>query len=417
MIAFPFAFFLVLLVWSIKKKGFICSSTLLLFFYCIISFGAILIDYYKVYSHICPYVNIQTDTGILYCTLLFVTMIPLFTYKEEKIVQITPLKSTKILDYVVYFYVISLFIMILLTYQDVFRNILLLQMVDNMKMRFRMGDEDIVTLKGFSLFLYNKWRFFGTASIYLCFYYFYSIVFQKKSWVYNTCVLIGSMSCIYDGMLHVDRSSTTYWMMYFFLCFVLFYRFMEKTTQKKMTWILGSFVLIVVLYMIFINNSRFTSGEGNDFLISYLGQSYINFATFYQKLHLTEFSLANNFPLINSLVSPEMTRDEWNLIVESQTGINTMVFSTFIGDMMAFIGTYYTILWVIGFFFISRILLKRKCTTTTTVHSLFLFSMLYSVVYLGIFATYFHYYNKELCALAMFMIFYSSRNKVIYKHA
>ena len=410
MIYIPFIFFLVLLLWSIYQKGMMCSATLLLLFYTLISFGAIMIDILKLYNHICPYVNIEIETALVYCILLFLSMIPLLDYEDEKIKYILPLKDTKVLDWVVWFYVLSLVLVILATYKDIIHNIILLQTVDNMKMRFRMGDESVVGLSGLPLFLYNKWRFFGTASIYLCFYFFYSITFSKKSWIYNISILFGSMSCIYDGILHVDRSATIYWMMYFMLCFVLFRRFMSSSIQKRMFYSFGTILFAVIAYVIFINISRF-SESGGDFAISYLGQSYINFSTFYQKLHLAHYSIANNFPFLNSILTPEMTRDSWNLLIEGKTGINTMVFSTFIGDMMAFIGPEYTVLWIVIFALGSFFLLRRRNPSVETVHSLFLFSMLYSVVYLGIFTTFFHYFNKEFMALAIFVIFFISGQK------
>ncbi len=412
MVTIPFVLFFIMLIWSIKNKGVICSSTLLLSVYTIISLGSILIDFYNIYKpNICPYIDIQIETVLVYCFLLLTAIIPFLYFKDEKIEHIVCLKNLRIIDLFVYFYAISLLLVIFLTYDDIFRNIILLQTTDNMKMRFRMGDEDIITLSGITEFIYNKWRFWGTASIFLCFYFYYSLAFLKKRLSYNLLILFGSLSCVYDGILHVDRSAITYWMMYFLLCFILFYRFISNHKKKKIK--LGIFTIgfLFIAYIMFMNYSRFSSDEGSEYLLSYIGQSFINFSTFYQKLSLSDYSLSNNFPILNSIISPEMTRDKWNLLIEGKTGINTMVFSTFIGDMMAFIGPFYTMLWVIAFSILSFFLIKRNNGKIITVYTLFIFSVLFNVVYLGIFATYYHYANKELVALLWYFLFYQASQK------
>lgn len=413
MIAIPFFFFLILFVVYIKKNGFLCISTALLGIYVLISFFAIMIDYLDLYSNICPYIDINFGTSLLYCFMLWITMYPFLEVKDNKIQRISPMRSTKYLDRVVYFYFISFIIIIGLTYHDLIKNMVLLSVNDDLKADFRFGREEAVSLHGFSLYIYMRLRFFSISSLILLFYMFYSMAFLKKSKTFYAITFFSSMSCVYDSVLHIDRSAIVYWLMCFILCAFMFYRYLVKRQKKAIKYLGFSAVGIIVCYVVFINAARFANADvsGGDQIINYLGQSYINFAVFIQNLDLPKYTTIHVFPFLNHLIDPQYRGEDWHMYIQSRTGIFIMCFSTFIGEFISNMGCINTIIWCVCFSLLSKWLLFRSNASVIRPSQYFLMFALVCMPYLGIMGSYYHVYAREICTLFFYIIFRISEKR------
>lgn len=413
MIAVPFIFFCFLFLLYVKKAGFKSISTLLIGVYLTISFFAILIDRMNLYSNICPYVDIHIESALIFCGLLYITILPFLKAKDNKISKINPCTYTKWIDLLVYFYFYSLIIIILLTYQDLIRNIILLGANENLKADFRFGREEVLHLSGFPLMIYQRLRFFSSSSLMLLFVFFYALAFWKKKTKYYIIIFIGSLGCIYDSILYIDRSAIVYWMMFFILCAGFFYRFLQDK-QKKIIKIVGLIALgLISCYVIYVNISRFSNHDisAGEFIISYLGQSYINFSLFIQELELPNYTSIHVFPFTNHLIYPEYRGEDWYLYVQNKTGIFIMCFSTFIGEFISNMGLFNTIIWCIAFSLISFHLLKRKNINEITSSQLFLLFALVCMPYLGILVSFYHIYAREIGALIFYIVFKFSERK------
>lgn len=413
MIAIPFVFFSILFFKYQKKAGLLSVPALLLGVYMLTSFFAILIDKMDLYTNICPYVDINIGTAILYCVLLYVTIVPFLKVNIHKVENIIPLKTTKWIDLLVYFYFFSFIIIILLTYNDLIRNILLLGVNEELKADFRFGIRKAISLSGFPLMVYNRLRFFSSSSLMLLFVLFYSLAFLKKKNWYNIIIFIGSLGCVYDAIIYIDRSIIIYWMMFFLLCICVFYRFLDKK-KKRIINILGLIVTgLIVCYVIYVNIARFSNLDisAGDQIISYAGQSYINFSLFVQELDLPKYTTVHIFPYITHLIDPEFKAEDWHIYVQDKTGIFIMCFSTFIGEFISNVGVFNTVLWCICFYIISTYLLRRKREDEISASQLFLVCILLCMPYLGIMASYYHMYSRELGALIFYFVFRISSNK------
>src|SRR5690606_12176977 len=111
------------------------------------------------------------------------------------------------------------------------------------------------------------------------------------------------MTIILIGILGIDRSKTVYWMISYGLMLVIFWRHMPKR-QRKRTIIISAILLgIAISYFLAITISRFgerdAGAEGG--MISYAGQSFINFCFFFDEVEYREFSLQRIFPLFYKL--------------------------------------------------------------------------------------------------------------------
>ncbi|WP_373134256.1 O-antigen polymerase [Phocaeicola plebeius] len=415
MIAVPFIFFSFLFLKYKKKTGLKSIPTLLTGVYMTISFFAILIDRMNLYNSICPYVDIKIESAFLFCGLLYITILPFLKANDNKISKILPCTTTKWIDLLVYFYFYSLIIIILLTYQDLLRNIFLLGANENLKADFRFGREEVVHLNGVPLMIYQRLRFFSSSSLMLLFIFFYALAFWKKKTRYYILIFIGSLGCIYDAALHIDRSAIIYWMMFFVLCVCFFYRFLQEK-QKKTIKVIGIITLgLILCYIIYINIARFSNLDisAEEYIISYLGQSYINFSLFIQELNLPSYTTIHVFPFTNHLVDPEFIGTDWYMYVQNKTGIFIMCFSTFIGEFISNMGLINTIIWCIAFSFICFRLLKRKQINEISSSQLFLLFALVCMPYLGIMASYYHVYAREIGALLFYFVFRISEHKKI----
>lgn len=415
MIALPFIYFLMFFVYIYRQRKFYSVSTFLIGIYMLISFGSILIDRLNAYSGICPKVDINLFSSILYCTLLTFCFIPFIKFHDEKIKEVKLCKKEYIISAIVYFYFILFVLFLVLVYKDLVRNMILLQINDNLKADFRFGREDVVSLTGFSLFLYHKIRIFSSSSMYLLFFFFYSISYLRKPVWYYFIILLGSSLCIVDSLLHLDRSAILYWFLEFMLCGIFFFRFLSKKKKRVISVILIFLLVIGFIYFIYINVSRFSDtniGSDNQ-MVSYFGQSYINFCNFFQNLNLPDHSIVNTLPFTNYLIHPDFLSEDWYSYVQLKTGINIMVFSTFLGDIMSGVGLFWTIIYVFVFCFLSKLLLFRTNKTQIEVHQLFLFFILLNTVFLGIFTTFYHIWGRELCAIVIYILLcYSDKKRI-----
>lgn len=406
MIAIPFVYFFCWLTYIYRKRGLFSVSTLLIGMYALISLGSILIDWSNAYSSICPKVDIEFYSPIVYCGLLTLCFFPFVNFRDDRIRSIRPCKKTYIINLIVYFYFVLFVVFFILTYKDLVRNIGLIQINENLKADFRFGREDVVSLTGISKVLYDKIRLFTSSSMFLLFFFFYSLCFLRRKWWFYLMILLGSCSCIVDSLLHLDRSAIMYWFMEFLLFGVFFRKFMPEKIKHRIYLILIVLLILGSGYFIYINIARFSNTEidSDSQMISYIGQSYINFCNFLQNLNLNEHSFVNTLPFINHIIYPNFTGEDWYGLVQLRTGINIMVFSTFLGDIMSGIGFGGVFVYAIIFSIISKLVIQKNSPKIITPHHLFMYFILLDTAYLGLFTTFYHIYAREICAIFLYLI-------------
>lgn len=414
MLYIPAIFFYILFLYAKKRNGFMNTGTILPLLYCIISIGAILIDVVDAYGHICPKVDIQFESALLYCGLLFITMIPFINNNENKIQKVQVLKKTFFMDIIVYSYFALFIVLIVLIYNDIIRNLTLLAVNDNMKADIAYGNVEYTTLTGWKFNIAQKLRWLSAGSINVIFIFFYSVCFLKKKKMFYAAAIIGSLSVCISSLLTLDRSKFMYWMLTFILNFVFFYRYMGKSIKKRLLAVGGTVASAILIYVAIINIMRFTDSTDNGanyHLLSYMGQSYLNFCTFNQNFKLDNmFTTMDVMPLYNAL-SGGMNSLDWYSLTESKSGVFTMCFATFAGMLLIEIGLPLTILWCVLYNRLSAWVIRRKKECKITFFRAYLYMTVINAVYLGIFAYYYHEIWLNLTTtLIIIAAYFASKN-------
>lgn len=414
MLYIPAIFFFILFLYAKKRNGFMNTGTILPLLYCIISIGAILIDAVDAYGHICPKVDIRSESAFLYCGLLFITMIPFVNNSENKIQKVQILKKTFFIDIIIYFYFALFIVLIALIYNDIIRNLTMLAINDNMKADIAYGNVEYTTLTGWKFNIAQKLRWLSAGSMNVIFIFFYSVCFLKKKKMFYVAAIVGSLSVCISSLLTLDRSKFMYWMLTFILNFVFFYRYMGKNVKKRLMAVGGTVASAILIYVAIINIMRFTDSTDNGanyHLLSYMGQSYLNFCTFNQDFKLDNtFTTMDVMPLYNAL-SGGMNSLDWYSLTESKSGVFTMCFATFAGMLLIEIGLPLTILWCVVYNRISAWVVKRKKESEITFFRAYLYMTVINAIYLGIFIYYYHEIWLNLTTtLIMIAAYFASKN-------
>ena len=176
----------------------------------------------------------------------------------------------------------------------------------------------------------------------------------------------------------------------------------------------GTVASAILVYVAIINIMRFTDSTDNGanyHLLSYMGQSYLNFCTFNQDFKLDNmFTTMDVMPLYNA-ISGGMNSLDWYSLTESKSGVFTMCFATFAGMLLIEIGLPLTILWCVVYNRISVWVVRRKKESEITFFRAYLYMTVINAIYLGIFGYYYHEIWLNLTTtLIMIAAYFASKN-------
>lgn len=406
MIVFPFLYFSTLLAYILYKKKVFEVSAYLVSLYAFTSFFSILIDI----KHLRSFDTIKYDIGVtptlLYCFLLTLSIWPFYRFDSQKIMSIK-LKGKKLFDYIVYFYFIC-FLIILITFYTAIIKILNSDL-GQLRLALSRGESiNDVNISGHPIIIIAN--IFGGYSLIMLLFYFYSVCFLKRKKVFNTILFLSSLSMILIGIIGVDRSKVIYWMITYGLMIVLFWRKMEKEQHRNI--LISSLIILslVITYFLMLTFSRFgerdTGSTGS--LISYSGQSFINFCYFFDEVNFRDFTLQRIFPLFYRLFINNGIKNasDLNAIISLQTHTSIGVFSTFIGDIMVASGRLVGILYCFIFYFVTTSSISTsKNKSNIYFHHLLLIFCFITVPMLGIFVYFYSDFSRTI-PLLCFLFYY-----------
>lgn len=407
MITVPFIYFTLLLVYIIQKNKTFDVSAGLISIYIFTSFFAILLDKLDLYNNLVPKIEIHFLPTLLFCLLLTITIYPFYKFRSSKIENIVIANNQKLFTYIVYLY-FGVFILFLVFYSKVILFRLVFGDFGQMRTELMRGDLDnsLITFTGIKKIIATALNFLAEGSLIMILFFFYSLTFLKKSKLFNLIIIIGSFSVILLGILGIDRSKTTYWITVFYLMVVFFRPFMDKTQKKTIFKIFIVFGSLFVLYLAAVTISRFGDDDAGVFssIIIYAGQPFINYCNFFDNLEPI-ISFHRLFPGFYQLFmdSEELGLLEWSSYVNIKTGITINVFATFIGELMAYIGKFGTIIYCLFYYKISSLILKRKNLAILSFHQMIHFYILVLVPLLGL-ATYYYSAHTRTISATFFVL-------------
>lgn len=415
MIAVPFVYFLILFfihVFRIKKFDMACF---ILAIFVLTSFFSILVDVFSLRDSATFSYAITLKSVLVYCFLLTLGIIPLALFSNSSVEMLHPIKNDfplKIISIVFFGYFV---LNTCLLMGDII-NVLSGDVLELRKALYRGEYESgwLGKLPGVYRTPFILLNMLMSVPWIFLFLTFYSLIVQKMKLKYCVFFFFASLMDPIVGIVGVDRSKMTYWVIAFVAVF-LFFRPYLSYKQKKFVQILGVItIFFVVAYLSFVTNSRFENrfyggevGGSMGGLITYLGQPYINFCYFFDNIEISEGSSAVIFPFFNEYVlnNPVVGGTKVQEFFSILTGQELGVFYTYLGHILTSAGHIYMFLFSITFFFLGIILLKRKYYSKMNVYDAYIYIAVSSVSFLGVFA---HYYTQpgKTFALVFFSIFF-----------
>lgn len=245
--------------------------------------------------------------------------------------------------------------------------------------------------------------------------FFYYLCCDKgKPWWFKALLLFASLSVPLQGIQVVDRTEILLWGMMLVFCLVFFGKFLAKK-QKRIMMLSGiPFIVLALIYFIAVTQARFDEMDGGAEAgaVQYAGQGHLNFCFFWENQRTDIVSPEREFPLIYHFLfnidsNPERRDDR-----SGQQGFFISVFPTYIGDIMLDITPIGMILWVIYFFLITMLVIKKGHRNEFDIGEMLLIYILSVIPIFGIF--YYRYFTFTYTILVMltFLIYVISKKQL-----
>lgn len=402
MIFVPFVFFGVILtslLWNRRRFDLASYVTSL---YVIISFFAILSDYLGLRCHDTVNYDISFEATFVYCSLLGFLLIPIIRYTKGSAIRLMPVENQTLLKILS----VCSFVFFCITLFGSVNSLIGVLSGDMAALRSAVyaGEEEKAWYSTLPFVLKQPVIVgnicFGNFWV-MQFLSFFSLLIQKMEKKYAVFFFIASLLGPLWGILNVDRSRVTYWI----IALIANYFFFEinLTRKQKKVFIVVSSVCICFLfvYLSMMTEARFgersygdgISGEMGG-VITYLGQSFVNFSFFYDSFENNEPTLAVIFPFIYKYVFGEFGS---GVAIQSYLTLNYHlqfgVFYTFLGLILVAAGklwmfVYVSILTLIGFSFF-----RQGTRENDSLIKNYLFMAYSSIMFLGLFGGYYTGYT------------------------
>lgn len=359
MLYFPLAFFLFLFFIIRKRNGFDVSACITLMYLTTAFFGAILgsYDYEFKYGNYSK-VEIGLLPTLFYCIAIGSCIYPFYRYNSNKSRELKKIKNTLFFDIIVYVYIGTFVVLLLIFWQDILFRIAFGDMDTLRQMQYE-GQLPNALDRGNGLVrvIGGLLTVIGDGAYFMIPFFFYSICKLNKSGFYNFMLLLSSISPVLLGFINIDRSKTAFWILLFILSLVIFRPYIVTKKQKRFlrTMIL-SVVGLLFFYLAVVTISRF--GERDEGttggLLCYIGQPFINFCSVWDNIPYDHFFTTRIFPISSYFLSGGTGTDEIVDLVESTlltTGVHINVFFSYLGMLLVDTG-HFGVLFISVFIYI-----------------------------------------------------------------
>lgn len=408
----PFVYFGCLSIFLYQRHKQIDIATIVSLVFAVSGLFSVLIDINGYRSYDTYKYEISIVPAALYCILLTLCILPLAKCNIFNRIQIEPVRNVKLLKLLS---VVSIIWFLLTVFFSWDRFLFILMSGDMAEIRGDLykgiaEDSWMLSLPGPVRFVFTLINMLFGCPWVLIFLGFYSMIGNRVPLLYSYFFLIASLSGPYNGILGVDRSSSAYWIMSAVTLFVLFRNQLPSKVKKQLS-VLGLVALVgVIAYLAAMTIARFGERDSNGgalgSLISYFGQSYINFCYFFDEYDLPYHHFGIVFPFTSEYIfgvpSGGVTiQKEMTFLSHKATG----VFYTFIGQMIIGIGQFWAIIMTLVYSFFSfKTLGNINRRKKIDIMSLYLYFAFASVVLLGIFGHYYAGPAKSFSLVAMYFV-------------
>lgn len=405
MIFVPAIYFSVLSLLIYLKKKYIDLSILASMMYAISGFLSILIDYNDLRSYDTSDYEITFSACFTYCLLLTLCILPISLYnsKKTKLGSLPQFNLLKVVSVISLIWFISTF---------VFSFSFLLKILTGDMAMARAAAYEGELVPWMSILPEGIRLFFALFNIlFSCFWIlmflsFYLFQFEHIPKKYPFFFFISSLSSPLNGVLGADRSAAAYWMISLIVCFIIFRENIPLKVKRKLYYFVFVIILLLIVYLTLMTVSRFGDGSNAAFdsLITYLGQSYINFCFFFDNYKVPYQNWAFLFPFTYYYIL-DLPAGTVSVITEMSilTGYNSNIFPTFMGQLIIALGQFTALLFVIFYILIFNCrMFKIRKKKNFNVLNLYEYIFFSSIVFLGPFV----YYYSNVGILISVIFFY-----------
>lgn len=401
MVGIPFIYFSILFVILYLKNNKIDIACYTVLIYAVSSFFSILIDFYRLRGFDTLNYDISFEATFVYCSLLTLCIIPISLYSNAKIKYIEPIKNVRFLKGFAWLCAIYFVFNLLMSLSDIIF-ILTSDMGELRNLLYKdefsagwIGRLNPILRLPFALMnmlMGCPWIFMLLG--------FFSFFIQKLPVKYMLLFFIGSLSGPLSSIIGVDRSGMAYYLISLGASYLIFTPYMDKSQKRKITIASGILVAFIILYLTTLTNSRFEERDGGQLsgsiasLVSYFGQSFINFCYYYDTFKTPDPSLQLIFPFTYQyfIGTEHVGGTAMQEYLSLLSGKSLGVFYTFMGQILTTAGNISMIIYCFVIFVLSIILLNRKRTSITNLKQLFFYYLFGSICFLGLFG---HYYGSS----------------------
>jgi len=397
MIYLPFIYFGVLMLTNIRKNGIFNIGTYIVALYALISFMSIVLAQGGYYDWSVRDYPIQPYAPILYVILLSACIFPYL----KKLPRLSPYISRhgeKLLDILTvgYFVIFCIVLVVSLTrIQEIMTSNALAEIRNEQYTGDAVAFYD--HLHGIPRYVCAICQILAPSANVMTLLTMYSIAFRKKSVLYNLMGITGSMTMLLIAVNIADRSNFVYWMLFMGLALFIFFPYLSRGKRIGVSAVVAAVLGLILVYFMAVTNDRFEDradvAEGG--LISYAGQSFINFCNFIEYVR-PAYSLCEIFPLITMLTGGPGYFEVADT-VQSDVSLYIPVFSTFLEYFYSISGRVVMILFVVLYNRIS-VWLFRKVRKSITLGGLLRIWAGSLVLVLGLFG---YYYSFANCTIAL----------------
>ena len=245
--------------------------------------------------------------------------------------------------------------------------------------------------------------------------FFYSMAFIKGKLYFKILLMVASLTAPYMGILDGGRTNMIYWLLFAVVSFVIFRPYLNFGKSLKTYLLLAIPIVIIGALFIMASVDRFENREGGTEggLVSYAGQSFVNFGDFIEHFDGPTYTLKRIFPRLSTLFSKPFNLEEYRNYVMNRSHMDIGIFYTLLGDLYVDIG-------LIGMF-IYVLLYRRICKgafrkSSFGVSDIILLSLLLQIPVHGLF-----YYslwtikasNTIIITILLYFYFKSFRKRTI----
>lgn len=414
MIAVPFIYFSSIAIWQFfRNRKRIDIGVLIASIYAVSGFFSILAQEYNLL-----YYNYKVSfmATIVYCLLLTINLYPFIKYSHIGISNFKPLNNPKPLKILAWVAIIWFVVCIIFSFNHLLR--VITGDMNEMRAAIYAGHGETSWMIRLPWYLRNVITplnlIFGTPWI-LIILAFFSKYVQKLPIKYFIFFFIAALNGPISGIISVDRSAVSYWILSLLGIYLLFLPLIPSKHKKY----LNSFLIIVIFsliaYLGAMTISRFGDRDMGRIsgtyggIIEYLGQAYPNFCYFFDEFTPAFSNLNLIFPFLAQYVFGEEIVGGVNLqqAMDLKTGVKTGVFYTYLGQIRIFCGMFMMFLYCFVYSIFSNMTLQRIKNTYFSLFSIYSYFGLASIMLLGLFG---YYYSSPLRTFSVIFILLFTKN-------